>query len=108
MLQGDNNKVWFAKLLVIFSYTSSSGSEIEAAFVRHSKYHTTSVDKGCNATVIISALICASDCIQMCSCAVLGSIGTQVSLSALTHDLPHVCLSSTCCRLVQLDVPAQA
>ena len=26
----DNNKVWFAKLLVIFSYTSSSGSEIEA------------------------------------------------------------------------------
>ncbi len=32
--RGDNNKVWFAKLLVIFSYTSSSGSEIEAAFVR--------------------------------------------------------------------------
>ncbi len=34
VLQGDNNKVWFAKLLVLFSYTSSSGCEIEAAFVR--------------------------------------------------------------------------
>ena len=32
--RGDNNSVWFAKLLVLFSYTSSSGSEIEAAFVR--------------------------------------------------------------------------
>ena len=32
--RGDNNKVWFAKLLVLFSYTSSSGCEIEAAFVR--------------------------------------------------------------------------
>ena len=32
--RGDNNKVWSVKLLVIFSYTSSSGSEIEAAFVR--------------------------------------------------------------------------
>ena len=32
--KGDNNKVWFAKLLVNFSYTSSSGSEIEAAFAR--------------------------------------------------------------------------
>ncbi|DBA89378.1 TPA: hypothetical protein ACH3X1_016239 [Trebouxia sp. C0004] len=30
----DNHSVWFAKLLVLFSYTSSSGSEIEAAFVR--------------------------------------------------------------------------
>ena len=26
--------MWFAKLLVSFSYTSSSGSEVEAAFVR--------------------------------------------------------------------------
>ena len=32
--RGNNNSVWFAKLLVLFSYTSSSGSEIEAAFVR--------------------------------------------------------------------------
>ena len=32
--RGDNNSVWFAKLLVLFSYISSSGSEIEAAFVR--------------------------------------------------------------------------
>ena len=32
--RGDNNKVWFAKLLALFSYTSSSGREIEAAFVR--------------------------------------------------------------------------
>ncbi|DBA77867.1 TPA: hypothetical protein ACH3X1_009221 [Trebouxia sp. C0004] len=31
---GDNNSVWFAKLLALFSYTSSSGSEIQAAFVR--------------------------------------------------------------------------
>ncbi|DBA96550.1 TPA: hypothetical protein ACH3X1_015421 [Trebouxia sp. C0004] len=32
--QGDNNSLRFAKLLALFSYTSSSGSEIEAAFVR--------------------------------------------------------------------------
>ncbi len=32
--RGETNSVCFAKLLVFFSYTSSSGSEIEAAFVR--------------------------------------------------------------------------
>ncbi len=32
--RGDNNKVWFAKLLVLFSYTSSSGCEIESAIAR--------------------------------------------------------------------------
>ena len=32
--RGDSNKVWFAKLLVLFTYVASSGIEIEAAFVR--------------------------------------------------------------------------
>ncbi len=56
--------------------------------------HMRSIDTDCNATVIISALICASDCTQRWSCTVLGSKGTQVSLPALTHILPHVCISS--------------